>query len=482
MKNAVTLILLASLLTSLASCGGGSGTTDTSAADSTTAGDTVPTISDNLPERDMGGFEFTIYIPNPEKMTYCLRTMDVTETNGEVLNDAIYDRNRRAEERFNCRIAESWQGGTGVSPFINAVMAGDNTFKIAQIADTNTNPVVSAGVLTPWDDLAYVDLDADWWNDSAAQTFTIGGKVYGAVGDFNLSEYSKAYMLYFNKDIYAEIPDQPSLYDYVLNGTWTLDKFTAVAKQYARDLNGDTVMNENDQWGFVGTAKVGMQMFISGAGVTFIETNADGDPYFGVPTNQSSMEKMQSIIELFSGSGDWYSQLDNPMGGMNDAQFIEGKTLFQAASIWNTDTYREVEQDIGMLPAPKFDEDQADYHCITAGGLISMVPKSLSEEELENTGIICEALAFDSRRNVLPVYKETVLKGKYARDEESIQIIDIIFDAASFDAGVLLWGDIRTDYVSGPFFKFDGTLASTTESIKSKIENTIKKTVDAVNE
>jgi len=93
-----------------------------------------------------------------------------------------------------------------------------------------------------------------------------------------------------------------------------------------------------------------------------------------------------------------------------------------------------------------------------------------------------EALSFDSRQNVLPIYKETVLKGKYARDEESIEIIDIIFDAASFDAGVLLWGTVRENYMRGPFSTLNDTMASTTETIRSKLESAIQTTVDAVKE
>ena len=139
-----------------------------------------------------------------------------------------------------------------------------------------------------------------------------------------------------------------------------------------------------------------------------------------------------------------------------------------------------IEQDIGLLPVPKYDEKQENYQCITAAGLISCLPKSLPTDELEKVGIICEALAFDSRQKVLPVYKETVLKGKYARDPESTRIIDIIFDSACFDAGVLMWYSLRETYMSGPFFTLTDTLASTTKMVQRVAEAEIKQTVKAV--
>jgi len=482
MKHNIARLLLISMLVSLAACGGESGTpSDTTAAD-TTAAVTEPPLTDNLPERDMGGFELGIYIPKPESLGWALRAIDVTETNGEVLNDAIFERNRRVEERFNCKVFELQQQGTAVSGLSNAVLAGDNTYKLGVVSDNNVIALINAGVLTAWDDVPYIDLDADWWNQSASDTYTVSDKIYGTAGDFNLSEYSKAYMVYFNKDIYAEIEQDVSLYDLVLDGKWTLDRFTTIAKQYARDLNGDTKMDTNDQWGFVSVPKVGMQLLISGAGVRYIEPDENGDPYFTIAENKAYFDKMQTILNKFIGSEGWYHQNPDPMGGMYDDLFMEGKVMFQAASIWDTDKYREVEHDIGMLPSPKYDDNQKEYHCITAGGLISVLPKTLSAEELENVGIMLEALSFDSRQNVLPVYKETVLKGKYARDEESIEIIDIIFDAASFDAGVLLWYTVRENYMRGPFSTLNDTLASTTETIRSKLESAIQTTVDAVKE
>ncbi|MBQ3126067.1 MAG: hypothetical protein IJC15_03265 [Clostridia bacterium] len=486
MKKCMAGLLLLAMLLPLIACGGDAPAADTTAAAAVTtaapeteAPETEPPLTDNLPDVNLDGYEMTILNPSVSSFGWALITIDPIESTGEVLNDAIYARNSRIEERFNCKIVELTQDAAGQTVLTNDVLSNNNTFKLAQIYDSQVKTVLNAGVIQPWNDVPYVNLDAEWWNQSAADTFTVSGKVFGAVGDFNLSEYSKAYMIYFNKDIYKSIPQEKSLYDYVLDGTWTLERMTTLAQQYARDLNGDTVMNDQDQWGIVGTAKVLMQALVSGAGVRFIEPDADGTPVFSA-SKQGYMEKMENIISRFSASEGWYYQNPSPMGAMFDEMFVAGKTLFQAASIWNADAYRVIEQDIGMLPAPKYDENQENYQCITAAGLISCLPKSLPVDELEKVGLICEALAFDSRQNVLPIYKETVLKGKYARDPESTKIIDIIFDAACFDAGVLMWYSLRETYMSGPFFKLDNTLASTTKLAERVANSEIKQTLKAV--
>ena len=132
---------------------------------------------------------------------------------------------------------------SGPAALTTDVLANNNTYKLAQVYDSQVKTVLNAGVLQPWNNVPYVDLEADWWNQSAADTFTISGKVFGAVGDFNLSEYSKAYMIYFNKDIYKSIEQEKSLYDYVLDGTWTLDRMITIAQQYARDPESTQIID-----------------------------------------------------------------------------------------------------------------------------------------------------------------------------------------------------------------------------------------------
>ena len=50
----------------------------------------------------------------------------------------------------------------------------------------------------------------------------------------------------------------------------------------------------------------------------------------------------------------------------------------------------------------------------------------ITATNLERTGIITEALSAESYKRVIPAYYETALKTKYARDDESVQMLDMI--------------------------------------------------------
>ena len=64
---------------------------------------------------------------------------------------------------------------------------------------------------------------------------------------------------------------------------------------------------------------------------------------------------------------------------------------------------------------------------------MTMMP--ITNTDFEGTGILLDALSKASREDVVPVYRETVLESKYARDEDTLEMLDIIFDNRVFDFG-----------------------------------------------
>lgn len=61
------------------------------------------------------------------------------------------------------------------------------------------------------------------------------------------------------------------------------------------------------------------------------------------------------------------------------------------------------------------------------------IPKSVTD--LEFVGIITEALNAESHKIVFPAYYEIALKVKYAHDDESVKMLDMIVENRIFDFG-----------------------------------------------
>jgi hypothetical protein len=100
-----------------------------------------------------------------------------------------------------------------------------------------------------------------------------------------------------------------------------------------------------------------------------------------------------------------------------------------------------MENDFGILPPPKFDENQADYYAAVDAWCTSTVSVPITVGDKERTGLILETLAYESRYILLPAYYDINLKTKFARDEESAAMIDIILNNRLYDLGdMYYWG------------------------------------------
>ena len=99
-----------------------------------------------------------------------------------------------------------------------------------------------------------------------------------------------------------------------------------------------------------------------------------------------------------------------------------------------------MEDDYGILPLPKVDEEQDDY--------ISMLHQAARFMALpvncQKTDAVCavlEEMAYIGHSELLPTYYETVLKEKYARDEESARMLDLIHANVRADIAYIFASD-----------------------------------------
>ena len=163
-----------------------------------------------------------------------------------------------------------------------------------------------------------------------------------------------------------------------------------------------------------------------------------------------------------------------------DKCFAEGRALFNFAGLNRVTLFREMETDFGILPIPKWDEAQEEYHNVVSLYCAALIAVPKTAGNLERTGVVLEALNAESMYTLTPAYYDITLKTKSARDEESSAMLDIIFDSRVYDLGnMFAWGGA---------FDLPGTLtksgadkiASQAEAKKKSAENEMNKTLDAI--
>ena len=128
------MLIFASLLTSCAitSCGGqGTGNDETSTSgDTTPAEETTaePDRLDELGKHDFGGKKFTILDANDHPDWHV--NIHGDSLNGDIVNDALYERDLAIEDRFNVDIdyVQMTNAKTGTDALKKGVLAGDDEY------------------------------------------------------------------------------------------------------------------------------------------------------------------------------------------------------------------------------------------------------------------------------------------------------------------------------------------------------------------
>ena len=161
----------------------------------------------------------------------------------------------------------------------------------------------------------------------------------------------------------------------------------------------------------------------------FVAEFVDGVPQVALQSEHAAnvIEKLYKLLcegdraYFASGVGDRY------------IPFETYHALFYYMSLSSMEQYRTTEVDYGIIPFPKYDENQADYVSLNWTGL-QCVPVSCRDKEL--VGMVSEELGYESKKQVLPAYFDYLLDGKIARHEETRQMLDIIFDTSVYDFGM----------------------------------------------
>lgn len=464
-KQALTLALAMALLA--VSCGSETVEPEVTTAKETTEEVTTEPEGDGLPDADMEGWELSILNFDESWLTWANTRIIVDEQTGDVLDDAIYKRNSSLEERFNFKLCVDEVGN--VTGYIaQNVLAGDDTYDIYTMGEGSSADYIPYAL--DWHNIPYMNLDKAWWNPAATSVYEFGGKQIALAGNMTLSAASRAVCTVFNKRIWNELGDSSvDLYQLVRDGKWTLDRFIEYSKTVNKDMNGDTVWDEKDVYGmFMGRGFKGyIASFLCASGMNFTEKNADGLDEFTLYKNEKALDLMKKLVDAWS-EGDGYTYYEGGVHGPSISMFFEnGHALFSQRVPHDIYKLRTMDDDIGILPMPKYDEEQESYCSAAWGGAVWTLSKTFDMTYADNLGIVLEAMSYYGYKDVIPVYKEVALKTKTARDNESADMLDIVFNTIYFDFGT----NIMYDAVFAQTFLTDIFNSKSSESIVSSIES-----------
>ncbi len=467
MKKTIVYLLISVLLTSVFSGCENSGT-----AAVTTSAESAPEAEtgfiDTLPSGAYDGTAFHIGWGTPFDKNECTFTLE--EAGGDIINEAVYERNRKTEDKLGITVASDRLGAwTELLTLIQTlVLSGDNPHDVFCASAWFMFQSSINGLLSDLNQIPSIDFSRSWWDGDTIAMYSLGSDtLYFASGAINYFDDYSASAVYFNK-VLCDGNNLAYPYDAVKSGDWTYEMFYGYISGFASDLNGDGKFDENDRYGFMENAG-GMTRMYNAFGESVLVVGEDG----GITVNDSEriFEITARVLEQLFGTGNDSTVIAERRLGYEKANalFPDGKVLFMTGGVGDITDYRQLmTDDFGVLPFPKYDGEQEEYYCQynTAWGTAYAVP--VTNTEPERTGNILEVMGYYSPDTINTAVIEKSVLTKSTRDDESAEMLQIVFDSKFYELGQ--WGASVYDMACTQVVNGKNTYASALEKVRAKTE------------
>jgi len=391
--------------------------------------------SANIPaDVKYGGYEFRIVTNLADGTIWGDVDWNVEETNGEVLNDAVYERSRKVEELLDVKIVPLESSG-GTDSLKNSILAAEDAYDAGWIGIQGAFNLASAKNLIELNSIDTLQLDQPWWDQNSVADLSIGHKNYMVTGDIGTMYKKSIGVIMFNKQILEDYSLQ-SPYELLPTNDWTIDNMVEMATKTSLDLNGDGMFDKEDQFGLIFFCDM-MGLAFIGSGVKFVTKNEQDIPeitFYGDKT-VSILEKLATILYNPELSWSWSKAGVGELPAFD--MFQNNQSLFYYGELHAVATMRTMDADFGILPMPLYDNTQESYyHCINPFAAMSLcVP--MTNTDLNRTGYILDALGAESKNILTPAYYDVTLKGKVSRDAQSADSLDIVLSTVRYDLGYI---------------------------------------------
>ena len=471
-KRIVAFLILGAMMASFAACGDTpSNSVETTNNSGNSSTETVDTdhdangfLLDTIPaDTNFGGATVNILIREAVANT----EFYVEEETGDIVDDALYERNATVEDRLGVDLnfiakPGEWADKDTFNGLIKqSVMAADGAYDLCAVLSNQLSTLTLDGLLTNLNSLDYLDFEKPWWAKGLLDELAVDNKLYFASGDASLGLVNGMMCVFYNKQMCDDF-SVPDMYEIVNNGEWTIDKAIELTKDVYQDLNSDGMKDTGDQFGFVMGSWNQLYGFIDSFNLQILERDTEGYPSKFIYSNEKVVNAVQKLVSLFKDNNAFGTMSNDDTDYMT--AFSEGRALFCTGEFKDTSGYRDIDEfDYGVIPMPKWDTAQESYRT-TARATYSSFCIPITAIDPNMSAAVLECFASESYRTVSPAYFENALKIKYARDDESSQMYDLIKSSITFSFATSF-----TMAIGDPQNLFKGEIAAYNENWASKM-------------
>ena len=396
------------------------------------------------------------------------------ESEGEkdIVEQEIYNRRIRTEERLGVDLALVEKNGTGtseaewISYVTNCVKANTDDIDIIAGVSYAVGKCALQGLLFNMLDSScdYLDFKKPYWYESFVTDARIGNKLYFATGDISLNLIESMFVCYANDALIKGygLPDPAKL---ALDGKWTFEQLITMSTG---------IYTESEKiYGFATRGKTADPWFYA-SGARYCELDGDGN----ITASPSfSGDKVTETVRLLT---DFFNNSDVRFPAKSSSEitetFASGHSLFVFDDYAESHTsFSESGVDFSILPIPKYNEEQERYYTIPDNSY-TLYAITANAESPARASAILESLASNSYRSVTPAaYLRTMKLGNLTDDMDSLTIYDLLRETLVYDHGRLFADELIGQSV---FRNAAGNNADWQDFIGSQTVNRYLKTLE----
>ena len=401
------------------------------------------------------------------------------ETANETINDAVYERNQIIQDKYNCIITAD-KSNNVANDMRTYVSADLDEYDVYMPMINDAVRLVGEGLMLDLKELTGLMLDKPWWDQKAKEGLEVNGRLYFATGDISVLDNDCTMVMFFNKKL-AGMYQVGDFYQMVRDREWTLDKVYELSKSFAQNLEDDTVWDNRDNYG-LHVAFNAPHSFYFGCGGAIAEKDNEGNLIITIAD-----ERNQDILGDVFDIAYKPDVLTNKLPGCDTFEsicemFLNEQVMITTFALIDIKAFRNAEGfDFGILPYPLYNSNQEEYRCLVSTALVPCITIPSNCVEPEDVAAAVEAMAFYSVDTLTREYYEKTLKGRDLVDEDSEEMLDIIFSSRVYDLGFIYnFGGVG-NLIQEMNNASSSDFASYYERIESKVKAELEETIDKFN-
>ncbi len=371
--------------------------------------------------------------------------MSLEDAAADALNAQVYTRNTVTEERMGVRLKfESVLGNTDhFDEYTQKALQMSQSGDVDAFAcySREANNLVTNGLLSNLLDFqGIMEFDSPWWSQELVERGTVNGGLYYCSGDISISLFGETTAVLYNKQLAdavlgEKLGDYADLYAMVEDGAWTFDAMLSLARDVGLNMDGDAAQKTAlDRYGFVGEWLYYEAVYV-GAGMTMLEQGEDGSVMISDDWGSSAADGLATLFADFLDTEDAYSVGHfNNHDTISKEAWLGNNALFYLTKVDTARESAEKKLSFGLLPVPKYDEEQENYYCM-AGFYYTNWCIARSGKAQEATAATIECLSSEAYRRTAPTYFEKVLRLQTSDSQAEYDMWNFIKGCVTIDSG-----------------------------------------------